>query len=68
MRSFVRKHAWLCPIASLALAIALLAAFGFTWWNALMAGLLLGCPLSVAWALIFGREPGSSTAHKRKLG
>ena len=71
MRAFMQKHAWLCPILSLLMAITFLAAFGFTWWSALFVGFLLGCPLSVLWALIFSREQGSgqqSRPRGRELG
>jgi hypothetical protein len=56
MRAVIQKYAWLCPLASVVLAIAFLVAFGLTWWNALMVGALLGCPLSVLWSLVFGRR------------
>ena len=59
MRASMQKNAWLCPVMSLLLAIACLLAFGLAWWNALIVGLLLGCPLSILWALVFGRGEGS---------
>ena len=57
-REAKRKHGslltqllWLCPLVSIALAALLLWLSGATLWTAAIAGLLLGCPIAVAWAL-----------------
>jgi hypothetical protein len=42
---------WLCPLVSVALAVLLFWLSGVTPWTAAIAGLLLGCPIAVAWAL-----------------
>lgn len=48
---------WLCLSVS-PLAVAVLAwFFGLTWWMALVAALVIGCPVVVAWIVLggFGR-------------
>lgn len=42
---------WLCPLLSIAFAALLLWLSGVTPWTAVIAGLLLGCPIAVAYAL-----------------
>ena len=46
---------WVCPIAFLVTAAALLWFFDFTLWTALGVALLLACPVSIAWALLAER-------------
>ena len=41
---FVDRWLWLCPALSLVLAAVVLLLFGFTFWGALLAALLLVCP------------------------
>ena len=41
---FVDRWLWLCPALSLMLAAVVLLLFGFTFWGALLAALLLVCP------------------------
>jgi membrane protein implicated in regulation of membrane protease activity len=55
---------WLCPLAALAVAAAVLWLFGLTLWTALVAALLIGCPLAIAWALLterIGKRDSSRT-------
>jgi membrane protein implicated in regulation of membrane protease activity len=57
---------WICPLASLVLAAGILWAFGLTLWTAIVAALLIGCPLAVAWALVTERitkQDSSRTAQ-----
>ena len=49
--SLLTRLLWLCPLVSIALAALLLWLSGATLWTAAIAGLLLGCPIAVAWAL-----------------
>ena len=46
---------WICPIAALVAAAALLWLFGLRLWTALGVALLVACPLSIAWALLAER-------------
>ena len=46
---------WICPIAFLGAAAALLWLFDLTLWTALGVALLLACPASIAWALLAER-------------
>lgn len=54
-RGRAERLLWLCPLASLVVAAAILWAFGLTLWTALVAALLIGCPLAIVWALVTGR-------------
>ena len=38
---FANRWMWLCPILAVALAAAVLWSFGFSWWSALLAALML---------------------------
>lgn len=49
--SLLTQLLWLCPLLSIAFAALLLWLSGVTPWTAAIAGLLLGCPIAVAWAL-----------------
>jgi membrane protein implicated in regulation of membrane protease activity len=42
------RIAWACLPVMLALSAAVLLLFGFSWWTALGAALLLACPASAA--------------------
>jgi hypothetical protein len=46
---------WICPIVFLVAAAAVLWFFDLTLWAALGVGLLLACPVSIAWALLAER-------------
>ena len=46
---------WLCPLASLVIAAAILWLFGLTLWTALGAALLIACPVAIVWALLTER-------------
>lgn len=47
---------WLCPLSSLVFAAWLFWMFGLDPWTAAIAGLLLGCPVAVAWTLFEARR------------
>lgn len=49
---------WLCPILSVGVAALLFWTFGLTWWSAILAAAVLGCPLAVGWALLAERRQG----------
>ena len=46
---------WLCPALSLILAAALLWLVGLTLWTAVVAAVLIGCPVAVVFALLAER-------------
>ena len=54
--TFWDRLLWICPIAFVAVAAALLWLFGLTVWTALGVALLLACPVSVALAWLAGRR------------
>lgn len=54
---------WLCPLAAVVVAAAILWLFGLTLWTALAAALLIGCPLAVAWALVTERITKRDTSR-----
>ncbi|WP_163272539.1 hypothetical protein [Chelativorans alearense] len=45
---------WLCLAVGLIAIAALIWLFGLTWWTALIAALVIGCPVVMAWALLGG--------------
>ncbi len=49
---FVDRWLWLCPLLAIALAAAVLVVFGFTFWSAVLAALLLVCPALIVWGAI----------------
>tara|TARA_B100001105_G_scaffold54671_1_gene41510 strand:+ start:1254 stop:1490 length:237 start_codon:yes stop_codon:yes gene_type:complete len=49
---FANRWMWLCPILAVVLAAAVLWSFGFSWWSALPAALLLVCPVLIIWGAI----------------
>lgn len=55
----MNRWSWLCPWLAVALAAGVFVLFGFTWWSALLATLLLVCPALLLWGLFITR-PGSS--------
>ena len=54
----MNRLSWLCPWLAVALAAVVFVMFGFTWWSALLAALLLVCPALLLWGL-FVTRPGS---------
>lgn len=54
----MNRWSWLCPWLAVGLAAAVFVLFGFTWWSALLAALLLACPALFLWGLFITR-PGS---------
>lgn len=60
---------WLCPGLSVALAIGVLVAFGLSIWTAVLAALILGCPIAALWAYFTGRLPRTRPeASERRRG
>ncbi|MCI0363896.1 MAG: hypothetical protein L0219_08445 [Phycisphaerales bacterium] len=53
----LRRFAWLCPLLAIALAAGLLALFGLSWRNAILAAMLLVCPALILWGVITTRRP-----------
>lgn len=51
------RYLWLCPLAMLALAAAILAGLGFSPWTIVLALILLACPLAGLVAWLTGRLP-----------
>jgi len=49
---FANRWLWLCPILAIVLAAVVLMMFGFTFWAALLAAVLLVCPALILWGLI----------------
>ncbi len=49
---FADRWLWLCQILSIVLAAVVLMLFGFTFWGALLAALLLVCPALILWGAI----------------
>lgn len=49
---FENRWLWVCPLLSIVLAAAVLMLFGFSFWGALLAALLLVCPALLLWGAI----------------
>jgi F0F1-type ATP synthase membrane subunit b/b' len=49
---FANRWMWLCPILAVVIAAAVLRSFGFSWWSAVLAALLLVCPVLIVWGAI----------------
>ena len=58
------RYLWLCPLAMLAAAAAILAALGFSPWTIVLALILLGCPMAGFVAWLTGRQ----SARARRSG
>ena len=58
----MNRWSWLCPWLAVALAAAVFMLFGFTWWSALLAALLLVCPALVLWGLFITRPKSDEPA------
>ena len=58
----MNRWAWLCPWLAVALAAAVFVLFGFTWWSALLAALLLACPALVLWGMFITRPASDEAA------
>lgn len=56
-RGLMYARTWLCPILSVALAVAAFVVFGWSIWTALLMVALLTCPAVVAWTLITSGRP-----------
>lgn len=61
----MQRWDWLCPLLGLAMAAAVLVLWGVSWWTALLAVLMLACPITILWRLItLGRYPRLKTGTK----
>jgi hypothetical protein len=49
---------WICPLAGLLAAAAILWLFGFALWTVLAFLFLIACPLAVVWVLAIERRLG----------
>lgn len=50
------RWGWLCPLLGLAMAAGVLYLWGFSLWTAILAALMLACPITILWGLVtFGR-------------
>ena len=49
---FANRWMWLCPILAVVIAAAVLWSFGFSWWSALRAAVMLVCPVLILWSAI----------------
>lgn len=63
----VARWFWLCPLIFLALAALALLALGMTFWGAMLAALLLVCPVLVAWGVLHIRTK-EWRAHRQRPG
>lgn len=54
--SLAERLLWICPILSVLAAAVLFWVFGLQPWTAVLAAILLGCPIAVAWALMGARR------------
>jgi hypothetical protein len=43
---------WLCPILAVMIAAAVLWSLGVAWWSALLAAVLLVCPVLILWGAV----------------
>ena len=48
---------WLCPVLSVAMAVGVLMVLGLSLWTAILAALVLGCPIVALWAFFTGWIP-----------
>jgi len=51
----MKRWIWLCPVLSVTVVIDALVAFGLSLWTAILAALVLGCPIVALWAFFTGR-------------
>lgn len=51
MNRHLDKWLWLCPVMAVALAAAVLWWWGLSWTGALLAALVLVCPVLLAWGM-----------------
>jgi len=64
-RAWLSQYLWLCPVLAIALAAAILAAFGLSLWTAILMAVLLVCPAVLVWGMVTVlRRPRSKRAEK----
>lgn len=54
----LQRWAWLCPALGLVMAAAVFHLWGLSWWTAILAALMLACPLTLLWWWLFMRRYG----------
>lgn len=54
----VQRWAWLCPALGLVMAAAVFYLWGLSLWTAILAALMLACPLTLLWWWLFMRHYG----------
>ena len=64
--SLAERLLWICPIVSVLAAGVLFSVFGLEPWTAVLAAILLGCPIAVAWALMGARRQRNSSIRGRR--
>ena len=64
---FVNRWLWLCPALAVLLAAGVLMLFGLTVWSALLAALLLVCPVLILWgAFTVARDERRKASASKK--
>ena len=58
----MNRWIWLCPVLSVAVAIGVFIALGLSVWTAVLAALVVGCPIAALWACFAGRVPTNRPA------
>lgn len=62
----VARWFWICPLIFLALAALALLSLGMTFWGAMLAALLLVCPVLVAWGVLHTRTKERRAQRQRR--
>lgn len=50
--AFASRLGWLCPLLGLVMAAGVLYVWGFSLWTAILAALMLACPITLLWGLM----------------
>lgn len=57
-RIISNRGGWLCPLLGLVMAAAVFYWWGLSLWTAILAALMLACPITILWGLVtFGKYP-----------
>jgi protein-S-isoprenylcysteine O-methyltransferase Ste14 len=60
----MQRWLWLCPLLGLVMAAVVLYLWGLSWWTAILAALMLVCPITILWGLITLRRYPESRPSK----